>query len=95
MGVVSEAALDEVGAVLDAVGVVSEAALDEVGVVTVAASIREVEVDLEAGMVIADVVRATLGADFENKAPTLGVWSVKESEMYQRVVLAGVEHVGE
>ena len=62
------AVLDEVGAVLNAIGVVSEAALDEVGVVTVAASIREVEVELEAGMVIADVVRANLGAGFENKA---------------------------
>ena len=62
------AVLDEVGAVLNAVGVVSEAALDEVGVVTVAASIREVEVELEAGMVIADVGRANLGVGFENKA---------------------------
>ena len=89
VGVVSKAALDEVGAVLDAVGVDSEAALDEVGVVTEAAlddtgevteaaSVREVEVDLEAGMVTA-----------------LGVSSVKESEMYQGVVLAGVERVGE
>ena len=36
----------------------AEATLDEVGVVTVAASIREVEVDLEASMVTADVMRA-------------------------------------
>ena len=61
---------------------VLDAALVEVGVVTEAASIRAVEVDLEAGMASAvdgdvkaaseHVEVATLKAGFENKAPALG-----------------------
>ena len=91
--------------VLTATGVVLDDALVEVGVVTEAASVRAVEVDLEAGMANAidgcvkaaseHVVVAALKAGFENKAPALGVWSVNESDMYQEVSLAGVEHVGE
>ena len=71
------------------------------GVVTEAASVRAVEVELEAGMASAvdgsvkatseHVVVATLKAGF---APALGVWSVNESDLYLGVSLAGVEHVG-
>jgi hypothetical protein len=40
-------------------------------------------------------VVATLKAGFENKALALGVWTVNDSDMYQGVPRAGVEHVGE
>ena len=93
--------LREAVAVLTASGVILDAAL-VVGVVTEAASVRAVEVELEAGMASAadgsvkaaseHVVVDTLKAGF---APALGVWSVNESDLYQGVSLAGVEHVGE
>ena len=97
--------LREALAVLTAAGVVLDAALVEVAVVTEAASVGAVEVDLEAGMASTvdgsvkvaseHVVVVTLKAGFENKAPALGVWSVNESDLYQGVSLAGVEHLRE
>ena len=92
-------------AALDAVGVISVAAMVEaIGMVTKAASVGAVGVDLEAGVVTAfndvmkaaseDVVGAILGAGFINKA-ALGVWLAKESDIYQGVSLAGVEHISE
>ena len=73
--------------------------------ITEAASVRAVEVDLEAGMANAvddgvkaaseQVVVATLKAGFENKAPASGVWSANESDLYQGVSLAGMEHIRE